>query len=143
MVVKVIAGITLALSIGACSGADANDSPKHVAEAGVIDSGTRVDATLQGALSSRTDSAGTMLRAITSHDVKDGLGGVAIPAGADVSLIVGQISAAADATSPDGALSLRTASVMVNGKAHALSADIATVPHHLEWRTAPRGDVLR
>ncbi len=128
----------IAIGLAACAGTAPADAPK-VAEAGLVDSGTRVEATIQTALSSRTGKVGDTVRAVTSRDVSDGLGGVAIPAGSDVMLSVARLAHATTPQHPDGAIALVVHSVTVNGNARALAADIQPVPHHLEWRGETSG----
>lgn len=129
--------LTLVLGMAACSGSSPDASPVRVAEAGVADSGTQILASTQAALSSAADTAGTTLRAIVSQDVKDGLGGVVIPAGSDVLLSVAQLAPATPPARANGLLSLLVQSVTVNGRPERITAEMHQVPHHLEWRSPP------
>jgi hypothetical protein len=123
--------------MAACSSSSPDPSLVRAAEAGVADSGTQVLATTQAILSSAADSTGSTLRAIVSQEVKDGLGGVVIPAGSDVLHSVEQLAPATPPARANGLLSLIVQSVTVNGRPEPVSADMHQVPHHLEWRTPP------
>ena len=137
MLTKSLRSSALAVGIAACSTPAPGNSPARAAEAGVADSGTQVLATTQALLSSAADTTGSTLRAIVSQDVKDGLGGVVIPAGSDVLLSVEHLAPATPPASANGVLSLTVQSVVVNGRPERISADMQQVPHHLEWRTPP------
>jgi hypothetical protein len=132
----------LALGLGACANGSVKDTTAAdgtrsdgVRSERTLASGTRVGATIQGALSSRTNKAGEAVHAIVSGDVLGALGGVVIPAGSDVTLKVDQLEAGSDGVHPEGRLSLVVSSVSINGERQSVSADLAPVPHHLEGRS--------
>lgn len=105
--------------------------------------GTRVDATIQDALSSRSNKAGETLRAVVSGHIKDGRGDVVIPAGSTVLLTVEQLEPGSDHTSPEGRLSVVVSSVTVNDWAYPLAAILEPVPHHLEGRGITGAEAAR
>jgi len=106
-------------------------------------SGTRVDATIQDALSSRTNKAGETLRATVSGDVKDARGDVVIPAGSTVTLTIAQLEPGSDQVRPEGRLSLVVSSVTVNGQEHPVTANLEPVPHHLQGRGVTTDEAAR
>lgn len=89
---------------------------------------------MQSAVSSRTNRIGDTLDAIVSRDVKDGGGGVAIPAGSRVTLSIADLQAGTDAAGAEGTLALTVSSVTVDTRAYPMTAQLHEVPHHLEWR---------
>jgi hypothetical protein len=106
-------------------------------------SGTRVDATIQDALSSRTNKVGETLRATVSGDVKDARGDVVIPAGSTVTLTIAQLEPGSDQVRPEGRLSLVVSSVTVNGQEHPVTANLEPVPHHLQGRGVTTDEAAR
>lgn len=137
----------LALALAACANGATSDQSNMAADvaAGVrrsdgarigssLASGTRVDATIQDALSSHANKPGETLHATVSHDVTDARGDVVMPAGSSLSLTIDQLEPAADHLRPEGRLSLAVSSATVNGRDYPLTADLAPVAHHLEDR---------
>jgi hypothetical protein len=118
----------LALSLVACSG---DGLSRHS-----LASGTRVSATIQGALSSRTNVVGDTLQAIVSANVTDARDSVVIPAGSTVLLTVAQLEPGSDRASPQGRLALVVSAVTVHAQPYPVKADLEPVPHHLEGRGA-------
>ena len=127
----------LVMCFAACSGdvkpATHEPPPPEQALAG----GTRVGATLQDAMTSRTNKKGDTLHAIISANVIGPHGGVVIPAGSTATLIVRELEPSNEQANPDGRLSLVVSSVTVNGDSYPVSADLEPVPHHLEVRNTP------
>jgi len=130
----------VAVGVAACSGGakdattlEARRSDGARAEQSLA-AGTLVKASIQSAVSSRTDKPGELLRAVVNNDVKGAHGGVVIPAGSDVTLRIAQIEPGSDDARPEGRLALVVRSVAVYGHSYSLDANLATVPHHLEGR---------
>ena len=145
----------LALGLAACNSGAAKDLPNADASAAgarraapapaerLLASGTRVEATIQDALSSRTNKAGETLRATVSGDVVDARGGVVIPAGSAVSLTIAQLEPGSDQVRPEGRLSLVVNSVTVNGRTHPVTATMGPVPHELKGRGVTTDEAAR
>jgi hypothetical protein len=108
-----------------------------------LSSGTRVDATIQDALSSRTNKPGETLRATVSGDVRDDRGGVVIPAGSAATLTIDQLEPGSDQVRPEGRLSLVVSSVTVNGQTYPVTANLEAVPHHLQGRGVTTDEAAR
>jgi len=144
----------LALGFAACSSGAAKDvandgatgaggSGRTTRTGRTLSNGTRVDATIQNALSSRTNKAGESVRAIVSADVKDARGGIVIPAGSAVKLTIAQLEPGSDQVRPEGRLSLVVSSVTVNGQEYSLAANLEPVPHHLQGRGVTTDEAAR
>jgi hypothetical protein len=93
---------------------------------------SRVDATIQDALSSRTNKPGDTLRAVVSHDVIDSRGSVVIPSGSNVTLTIEQLESGSNAVRPEGRIALVVNSVSVNGREQPLNAALEPVQQHME-----------
>jgi hypothetical protein len=113
MAKAVLAGM-LVLGLAACTGGAAKVARDGVPPEQLLGGGTRVSATIQDSLSSRTNNTGDTLHAIVSGDVKGPHGGVVIPAGSSASLTIALLEPGSD----------------------QVSADLDSVPHHLQVRTA-------
>jgi len=143
----------LVLALAACTGGAANEvskdgagaeTPDGVARAGrALASGTRVGATIQEGVSSRTNKAGETMRAIVSQDVTDTRGRVVIPAGSDVTLRIAQLEPGSSQIRPEGRLSLVVTSVTINGIAQPVDAILEPVAHHLEGRGITKDEAAR
>lgn len=130
-----LSGVLISACV-ACSSDAAKEKGAPDRTPGVLVAGTRIDATIQGALTSRTNTAGDSTQAITSRNVIDGSGAIAIPAGSTVTLTVAQMEAGTDQVRPDGRLSLVASSLTVDARPYPISAALKEVPHHMEWRDA-------
>ena len=120
------------------------DRPGNAARTGrSLASGTRVDATIQDALSSRTNKAGETLRATVSGDVRDARGDVVIPAGSTVTLTIEQLEPGSDQVRPEGRLSLVVSSVTVNDQTYPVTATLEPVPHLLQGRGVTTDEAAR
>jgi hypothetical protein len=148
----------LALSVAACTGGAAKDATKDATKEGAaagnrsggsvtaehsLASGTRVDATIQAGLSSRTNKPGETLRATVSGDVKDAGGRVVIPAGSIVTLTIDKLEPGSDQVRPEGRLSLIVNSVSVNGQEYPLAATLEPVPHTMQGRGITKDEAAR
>ncbi len=119
---KTLHAAFLLLAIAACSNGTAQSLPVA----------SRVDATLQDALSSRTNKPGDTLRAVVSHDVVDSQGSVVIPSGSNVTLTIEQLESGRDQVRPEGRLALVVNSVSVNGRELPLTAALEPIQQHME-----------
>ena len=99
-----------------------------------VPDGTRVDATIENAFTSRTDKAGETVTAAVSSDVTDLLGNVVIPSGSIVTLTIETLDPGNDQTRPDGRLALVVNSVAVRGHAYPLVAELKPVTHQMIGR---------
>ncbi len=138
----------LAFGTVACSSSAAREVPKGSAggEASptrTLAGGTRIEATLQDSLSSRINKAGESVRAIVTSDVTNARDVVVIPAGSSVLLTVAQLDPGNDQIRPEGRLALVVDSVTVNGEAHALTAELEPVTHHLQGRGITKDEAER
>jgi hypothetical protein len=97
--------------------------------------GARVEATIEKTFSSRTSKAGETVLATVSSDVTDALGGVVIPSGSRVTLVIDTLDPGSDQIRPAGRLGLTVTSVAVNGRSYPVVADLTPVTHQL----VPRG----
>src|SRR6266550_4642892 len=89
----------------------------------MLAAGTRVPATANDTISTRSAKAGDSFTATVSQDVKDATGRVVIPAGATVS---GTITAAEPAPNPNstGRIELSVTNVTAHGKSYAIDASV-------------------
>jgi hypothetical protein len=142
----------LVLGLVACTGGAAKEVPKGEPDGGVANtvtaarslaSGTHVDATIQSALSSRTNKSGETVRALVSRNVTDGRGRVVIPAGSTVELTIDKIEPGSSQIRPEGRLSLMVSSVTVDGATYPLSGALDNVAYHLEGRGITKDEAAR
>jgi len=153
MLRSLYAGAVL-LGLAACANGAAKDAPADTAGASAgyastkgagraLVSGTHVAATLQSALSSRTNKAGETVQALVSANVMDANGRVVIPAGSNVTLRVEQLEPGNDQVRPEGRLSLEVTSVTIDGQSNDVSAALDPVAHHFEGRGITKDEALR
>jgi hypothetical protein len=148
----------LAVGIVACSSGAAKDAPNQGAakqDAATtstrrtsptersLASGTRVQATIDAGLSSRTNKAGETLRATVSGDVSDARGNVVVPAGSTVMLTIVQLEPGSDQVRPAGRLSLVVNSVTANGRTYPVTANLEPVAHELKGRGVTTDEAAR
>jgi len=146
---KTLLARMLALGVVACSPANAKPEAGSTTAKAVstlpaqrtLVSGRQVEATIQDSISSRHNTAGEMLRATVSADVKDAYGRVAIPAGSAVTLRITQLEAATNKSDADGKIALEVASVMIHGQGYSVNAPVESVPHQLVGRGVTAGEV--
>ena len=104
-------------------------------------SGTRIDATTQRTISSRTDKAGATFTASVSSDVKDSRGRVVVPAGSTVNLTITELQPANDKSKADGKITIEVSSVTVGGQTYTLAAGITEMDHTLKGRGVGASEV--
>jgi hypothetical protein len=142
------------LGLAACGSSAAKDAPPGAdgAAAGTartatvgrsLESGTRVGATIQTALSSRTNKAGETLRATVGANVTDSRGRTVIPAGSTVLLTIVQLEPGSEQVRPEGRLVLAVKSVEIDGVTHAIAGTLAPVAHHFEGRGITKDEAAR
>jgi hypothetical protein len=104
-------------------------------------SGTRIEATTQRTISSRTDKAGETFTAGISTDVKDARGRVVIPAGSTLNLTITDLQSATDKSKADGRITVLVSSVTVGGQTYPVSAGITAMAHTLKGRGVGESEV--
>jgi hypothetical protein len=97
-------------------------------------SGTRVEATTEKLITSRTNKAGETFTAAVSSDVKDSRGNIVMPSGSVVTLLIETLDPGNDQIRPDGRLAIAVQSVTVNGESHSVTADLTPVTHQMVGR---------
>lgn len=97
-------------------------------------SGTAVAATIEDAISSRTNTVGQRVNAVVSGDVMDDAGRVVIPSGSPLVLTITKLGPAKNSGQADGAIVLDGTSVTVGGTTYDLAATVGAVPHTLKGR---------
>jgi len=143
----------MVLGLAACGSGAAKDAPPGGADesAGTartaarrsLDAGSRVSATLQTALHSRTNKAGETVRAVVSANVTDSRGRVVIPAGSNVLLSIVQLEPGSEQIRPEGRLVLAVKSVEIDGVTHPISGTLAPIAHHFEGRGITKDEAAR
>src|SRR5213594_1794113 len=108
----------------------------------MLAAGTRVPATANDTISTRSAKAGDPFTATVSQDVKDSTGRVVIPAGATVS---GTITAAEPAPNPNstGRIDLSVTSVTVHGKSYAIDASVVAMDTIMKGRGVTKADAAK
>jgi hypothetical protein len=97
-------------------------------------SGTRINATTERTISSRTDKAGATFTASVSSDVKDSRGRVVVPAGSTVNLTITELQPANDKSKADGKITVEVSSVTVGGQTYGVTAGLTEMVHTLKGR---------
>src|SRR5712671_6465515 len=108
----------------------------------MLAAGTRVPATANDTISTRTAKAGDPFSATVSQDVKDASGRVVIPAGATVS---GTITAAEPAPNPNstGKIELSVTSVSVRGSSYSVDASVVAMDIVMKGRGVTKADAAK
>jgi hypothetical protein len=99
-----------------------------------LDAGTTIEATATREITSKVNKAGEMFTARIAEAVTAANGRVVIPAGSEVTLSIVALKPALDKSAKDGTLELRAVSVMVNGVAQPIDAEVTYVEHTLKGR---------
>jgi len=108
-----------------------------------LGAGTRIEATIEDALSSRVNHSGDVVHALIGADVKDSRGRVVVPAGSRVELTVNHIDPGNDQNQPDGRLSLVVTSIAIDGKIVPVSARLDPVAHQMVGRGITKDEAAR
>jgi len=108
----------------------------------MLAAGTRVPATANDTISTRSAKAGDSFTATVSQDVKDATGRVVIPAGASVS---GTITAAEPAPNPNstGKIELAVQSVSVRGVSYSVDASVVAMDTIMKGRGVTKADAAK
>src|SRR5207245_11623631 len=108
----------------------------------MLAAGTRVPATANDTISTRSAKAGDPFTATVSQDVKDATGRVVIPAGATVS---GTITAAEPAPNPNstGKIDLSVTNVTVPGKSYRIDAFLVAMDTVMKGRGVTKSDAAK
>ena len=108
----------------------------------MLAAGTRVPATANDTISTRTAKAGDSFTATVSQDVKDATGRVVIPAGATVS---GTITAAEPAPNPNstGRIDLSVTNVTAHGKSYSIDASVVAMDTVMKGRGVTKADAAK
>ena len=108
----------------------------------MLAAGTRVPATANDTISTRSAKAGDSFTATVSQDVKDATGRVVIPAGASVS---GTITAAEPAPNPNstGKIELSVTSVSVRGSSYSIDASVVAMDTVMKGRGVTKADAAK
>lgn len=138
----------LAMTLASCAGnegAGSGDSSAAAASSGArsLASGTRIEATIDNALSSRVNKSGETVRATVSGDVTDGSGRVVIPAGSAVTLVIDKLEPGSDQTRPDGRLMIDVRSITVRGETFAVNGTLGPIPHEMQGRGITKDEAGR
>ncbi len=108
-----------------------------------VGAGTRINATMQDALSSRTAKPGERTQATVSADVSDSQGNVAIPAGSVVSVTIDQLEPGSDQVRPAGRIAFSVNSITVHGQSYEIAGDVDPVPHTMKGRGITTDEAAR
>ena len=104
-----------------------------------LQAGTIVQASIQDAVSSRSNAPGQRVAAIVSQNVMDGAT-VLIPGGAAVVLTIVRLTPAHRLADADGVIALQVTSLTVGKTSYEPGATVGAVPHTLVGR-APGGAI--
>jgi hypothetical protein len=99
-----------------------------------------VRARLDDSLNSRHDSAGKIVMARINTAITNRGGEIVVPADSPVQLSVVQLEPAKSRNAADGKLALRVDSVLVEGRAYPVNAEVQPVPHQLRGRGVSAGE---
>ena len=136
-----LAGLAVA-ALAACGQGTSQTPAVGSRSAGLtLQSGTRIEATTERTISSRSDKAGETFTARVSSDVKDDRGRVVIPAGSTVNLTITELKSATDKSKADGRITVVVNSVTVGAETYPLSAEITSMAHTLKGRGVGEAEV--
>jgi hypothetical protein len=105
-----------------------------------LPAGTTIRAVLQQSINSRHDLAGQAVMALVKEEITDRSGYVIVPADSPVELLIAQLEPAKSRDAADGKLALQVDSILIDGRAHHVSADVQPVPHELQGRGVTAGE---
>lgn len=116
------------------------DSGPPGADQHALAAGTQVRALLQDSIHSRRHSAGQTVTALVSGDLRTPDGRTLVPSGSAVRLSIARLKPARTRSAADGELELRADSIVVNGRAYPVRAEVQPVPHELRGRGVTAGE---
>jgi hypothetical protein len=105
--------------------------------------GTKVNATIDAEISSKTHKQGQTVAARAANDVRDAAGRVVIPAGSTVNLTITSIRESENKSDNTGTLTLAASSVEINGQTYNLSGNVTGLATELRDRKTDVGDVAK
>jgi glycine zipper 2TM protein len=108
--------------------------------AGTLPVGTEIPAVLEDSLDSRHDSAGKVVMARITEDVRAPDAHILIPAGSQVQLTVTQLEPARSKSAVDGKVALRVDAIMIDDRLQRVSANVGSIPHELRGRGVTAGE---
>ena len=136
-----LAGLAVA-ALAACGQGTSQTPAVGSRSAGLtLQSGTRIEATTERTISSRSDKAGETFTARVSSDVKDDRGRVVIPAGSTINLTITELKSATDKSKADGRITVVVNSVTVGGQTYPITAEITELAHTLKGRGVGEAEV--
>jgi hypothetical protein len=106
----------------------------------ILPVGTEIPAALEDSLDSRHDSAGKVVTARVTDDVRGPDAHVLIPAGSQVRLTVMRLEPARSKSAADGKVALRVDAIMIDDRLRRVSADVRPIPHELRGRGVTAGE---
>jgi hypothetical protein len=106
-------------------------------------SGASFSATTDAEIRSNKNKVGDEVTATVAADVKNSAGQVVIPAGSKVTLEVTAIKESENKGDTTGTLTLKPASITINGNSQTLPASISGVKTSLQGRKTNAGDVAK
>jgi hypothetical protein len=115
-------------------------SAAATAEMHELPAGMHVRALLQDSIHSLRNSAGQRVTALVSGDLRAPDGRTLVPSGSVVRLVIERLKPARTRSAADGELELRPDSVVVNGRAYPVRAEVQPVPHELKGRGVTAGE---
>ena len=105
--------------------------------------GTKVNATIESEISSKTHKQGQTVAARAASDVRDAAGRVVIPAGSTVNLTITSIRESENKSDNTGTLTLAASSVEINGQTYNLTGNVTGLATELRDRKTDAGDVAK
>jgi hypothetical protein len=105
--------------------------------------GTKVNATIDAEISSKTHKQGQTVAARAANDVRDAAGRVVIPAGSTVNLTITSIRESENKSDNTGTLTLAASSVEINGQTYNLTGNVTGLATELRDRKTDVGDVAK
>ena len=105
--------------------------------------GTKVNATIDAEISSKTHKQGQTVAARAANDVRDASGRVVIPAGSTVNLTITSIRESENKSDNTGTLTLAASSVEINGQTYDLTGNVTGLATELRDRKTDVGDVAK
>ncbi len=130
---------TWAPGTGATEGRERSQASAAVAGHS-LPAGTTIRAALQDSINSRHDSPGRLVMARIREEITDRSGHVVVPADSPVELSIAQLEPAKSRDAPDGKLALQVDSILIDGRAYHVSADVQPVLHELRGRGVTAGE---
>lgn len=140
-----VAAVAMAGLMACGEGAAGDGTPQSVGE-GVrrsLGAGTRIDATTEREISSRSEKAGGTFTARVTNDALDGRGRIVMPAGSTLNLSITDLQASTDKGQADGRITVVVSSATVGGITYPLSATLTAMSHTLEGRGVGAAEVQK